>query len=35
LIVQSAEALAIHFPSGENFTAETPFLWPWSIRAGV
>lgn len=34
-IVQSAEQLAIHFPSGENLTADTPFLWPWRIKVGL
>lgn len=24
-------ALASHFPSGENFTAETPAVWPWRV----
>jgi hypothetical protein len=33
--VQSAEAEARYFPSGENFMAVIPFLWPWRIIAGL
>lgn len=35
LIVPSEEQLAMRLPSGENFTAETPFLCPLRISVGL
>jgi hypothetical protein len=35
LMVPSAEQLAILLPSGENLTAETPFLCPLSMRLAL
>lgn len=34
-ILQSALALAMRCPSGENFTEDMGFLWPWRIRVGL
>jgi len=34
-MVASAEQLAIQAPSGENFTAVTPRLWPRRMRRGL
>ena len=31
LTVLSADELASHFPSGENLTLETAFVWPLSV----